>query len=253
METFATRHRWGSIVRWRNVCRERFGNVGECGKDIPARPDADVQDVLKALERAGSPKFRADLGPRYGIVAKKAWGVPMAKIKAIAKPLGRNHELARKLWVTDWYEARLLASMVGDPAVQTGAEMDRWCKDLDNWAIVDTVCFNLWGRSPHAFAKVKSWARRKPEFERRAAFALLASYALHRRGTDAEYLASLELIEAAARDERNFVKKGVSWALRSVGRRVRAPALLLARKLATSEAPTERWIGRGVLKGLARE
>jgi 3-methyladenine DNA glycosylase AlkD len=222
------------------------------GKTPPARPDADVQDVLKALERAGSPKFLADLGPRYGIIVTKAWGVPMAKIKAIAKPLGRNHEMARKLWATGWYEARLLASMVGDPAVQTAAEMDRWCKDLDNWAVVDTLCFNLWDRSPHAFAKVKTWAGRKPEFERRAAFALLASYALHRRGTDAEYLESLELIEASAGDERNFVKKGVAWALRGVGRRVPAPALTLARKLATSEDSTERWIGKDALKDFAK-
>ena len=220
------------------------------GKTVSARPDADVRDVLEALERAGSPKFRADLGPRYGIIAKKAWGVPMAAIKAIAKPLGCNHELARELWATGWYEARLLASMVGDPAVQTGAEMNRWCKDLDNWAVADTLCFNLWDRSPHAFAKVRAWAGRKPEFERRAAFALLASYALHRRGADAEYLASLELIEAAASDQRNFVKKGVSWALRSVGRRGRA--LALARRLSTSEDPTERWIGGDALKDLAK-
>jgi 3-methyladenine DNA glycosylase AlkD len=177
----------------------------------------------------------------------------MGKIKAIAKPFGRDHKLARKLWATGWYEARLLASMVGDPEVQTAAEMDRWCKDLDNWAVVDTLCFNLWDRSPHAFAKVKLWAGRKPEFERRAAFALLASCALHGRGAETEYLKSLKLIEGAARDERNFVKKSVAWALRSLGRRVREPALALARKLATSNDRIERWIGREALNYFAKQ
>ena len=62
--------------------------------------------------------------------------------------------------------------------------------------------------------------RRRDEFVKRAAFALLASLALHdKRAGDAPFLRALPLIERAATDERNFVKKGVSWALRAVGRR----------------------------------
>ena len=76
----------------------------------------DVAAVLASLERAGSKKVREDMAPRYGIVAPKAYGVPMAKIKLVAKTIGKNHEMAAALWDTGWYEARLLASLVAEPS-----------------------------------------------------------------------------------------------------------------------------------------
>jgi hypothetical protein len=65
----------------------------------------EIAAVMRALEASASAKVRGDMAPRYGIVAKKALGVPMAKMQAVAKPLGRNHGLAA-LWETGWYEAR---------------------------------------------------------------------------------------------------------------------------------------------------
>jgi 3-methyladenine DNA glycosylase AlkD len=54
---------------------------------------------------------------------------------------------------------------------------------------------------------------------KRAGFALLAALALHGAGSDEQLADCLPLIERAASDERNFIKKGVSWALRGMGRR----------------------------------
>jgi 3-methyladenine DNA glycosylase AlkD len=121
------------------------------------------------------------------------------------------------LWETGWYEARLLASMVDDPAQVTSVQMERWVRDFDNWAVVDTVCFKLFDRTPHAFAKIEKWAKACDEFVKRAGFALLACVALHTTGVDEDFLRSLALIERGAEDDRNFVKKGVSWALRAIG------------------------------------
>ncbi len=157
---------------------------------------------------------------RYGLPSEHALGVSIADVKRLGARLGRNHELAAALWKTGVYEARLVTSFVDDPARVTSAQMDRWCRDFDNWGICDTVCFQLFDRTPHAWSKVAKWADRREEFVKRAAFALLASLALHDKAAgDAPFLDSLRLIEHAAGDERNFVKKGVSWALRAVGRR----------------------------------
>jgi 3-methyladenine DNA glycosylase AlkD len=63
----------------------------------------------------------------------------------------------------------------------------------------------------------------------------------------------LPLIERAAADERNFVKKGVSWALRRLGRRnitLNKAALELAERLAKSSEASSRWIGREALREL---
>jgi 3-methyladenine DNA glycosylase AlkD len=218
--------------------------------------DKEVQAVLAALEQLGSQKILDDMRMRYGIYVEKAFGVPMAAMQKVAKRHGQNHELALALWDTGWYEARTVAALVDDPASVTAGQMDRWCRDFDNWAICDTVCFKLFDRTPHAFHKVEQWASRRGEFVRRGAFALLACLALHdKQAGDDQFVRCLPLIEEGASDERNFVKKGVSWALRAIGGRsleLHSAIVTLARRLAASPEAAPRWVGKDVIKDLTR-
>jgi 3-methyladenine DNA glycosylase AlkD len=221
-----------------------------------ARPSrGDVQAVLASLERVSSAKVREDMSTRYGIHTKKAFGVMMRDMQKVAKSIGVNHELALALWDTGWYEARMVASMVDDPAKVTAAQMDRWCKSFDNWAICDTVCFKLFDRTPHAWAKVTQWSSKRDEFVKRTAFALLWALSMHdRRSGDAPFLRGLALIERAADDERNFVKKAVNMALRAVGKRnpaLKKAAVAVAQRLAGSQDATARWVGKDAIRELA--
>lgn len=213
----------------------------------------DVKAVVAALKRAGSPAYRADMAKRYGIITKaEVYGVTVATLRKMAKEIGYDHALAEQLWATGVHDARMLAVMVDDPALVTPAQMERWVKDMDNWGIVDTACFNYWDRSPHAFKQIEKWAKAKDEFVKRAAFALLASCALHKHGTDTQFLRGLELIEDHACDPRNFVKKAVNWALRAIGgkasAKLRAAARETAERLSVSDDKTERWVGRDAVK-----
>ena len=193
---------------------------------------------------------------RYGIVAKKIYGVSVKDLRAFAKQYRGDHELALQLWDTGSHEARMLAAFIDDPAAVTSAQMDRWARDFENWADCDTTCFHLFDRSPLAWRKVELWSTRRSEFVKRAAFALLASLALHDRETgDARFLTALPLIEREAHDDRNFVKKGVSWALRSIGHRnarLRKAAIKVAERLAKSKDASERWVGKDTLRDLTR-
>lgn len=222
-------------------------------RDKPAVSASQATARLKALADRATREGMS----RYGIPSDGAFGVPVGKIRAYAKELGTQHDLALALWKTGQYESRMLACFIADPARVTPALMDAWVKTFDNWAVCDTACFHLFDRTPHAFAKVKKWAARRDEFVRRAAFALLASVALHdKKAPDEPFLAALPLIERAASDERNFVKKGVSWALRGIGKRrsdpLHAAALELATRLAASADPAARWVGRDALRDLSR-
>jgi 3-methyladenine DNA glycosylase AlkD len=213
----------------------------------------DVDAALASLKRLGTKRNREGMA-RYAIYSEKIFGVSVANIRNLARQFGRNHELALALWETGWYEARMLAAFVDEPARVTSAQMDRWARDFDNWAICDTVCFHLFDRTAHAWTKVSHWSTRREEFVKRAAFALLAGLALHdKEAGDEPFLQSLELVERAATDERNFVKKGVSWGFRVLGRRNRAlntAAIQLARRLAESPAPPARSIGKEALREL---
>ncbi len=217
-------------------------------------PAGKVRDALAWLERRGSKRVREEMLTRYGITAPKAFGVPVGTIQQLARRLGRDHDLALALWSTGWYEARMLTAFVDVPACVTPAQMDRWARDFDNWGICDTVCFSLFDRTPHAWSKVESWSRRRAEFVKRAAFALVAGLALHdKQAPDERFLRALAVVERGATDQRNFVKKGVSWALRVVGRRnqrLNSAAVELARRRADSAEPAARWIGREAVKEL---
>lgn len=215
--------------------------------------DPRVSEALDWLRRKSSKAVRAGM-TRYAIPNEHALGVKMGDIQKLGRQLGRDHALAEALWKTGVYEARMLCAYVDELEKVTPARMDRQARDFDNWAICDTLCFALWVRSPHAFAKIRKWATHRDEFVKRAAFALLASVALKdKAASDAEFLRCLPLIEKAADDERNFVKKGVNWALRGIGRRspsLNAASIALAKKLAARADAAPRWIGKDALRDL---
>jgi 3-methyladenine DNA glycosylase AlkD len=213
-----------------------------------------VASVLNWLKKHSSTATREGMA-RYGIPADNASGVSVADIRRLAKQVGRDHRLALALWETGSYEARMLTPFIDEPTRVTPAQMDCWARDFDSWAICDALCFHLFDKTPHAWSKIAKWSDARAEFVRRAAFALLASVALHdKTAPDKPFLDSLFLIERAATDDRNFVKKAVSWALRGIGKRnpkLHAAAVRLAGRLAASPDPTVRWIGKDVLRDLA--
>jgi 3-methyladenine DNA glycosylase AlkD len=213
----------------------------------------DVADVVQMLKKRASKKTKDGMA-RYGIPSDKAFGIPVGVLKQLAKSLGKSHTLAAALWKTGHYEARMLATFVDEADQVTSEQMDRWCKDFDNWAICDTACFALFDRSPHAFKKIPVWAKSKDEFVKRAAFALLASLTVHDKAApDAAFLRCLALVETAALDERNFVKKSVNWALRSVGKRnavLNQAAIEVCERLAARPEASPRWVGKDALREL---
>ena len=216
---------------------------------------ADTRKALALLKRRSTRAYRDGMA-HFALPSERAFGISVPDIRAVARQLGRSHQLALSLWKTGYYEARMLATIVDEPAKVTPAQMDRWARDFDSWGICDAACFGLFDRTPFAFRKVAEWAPRKEEFVRRASFALLASLAVHQKNLgDSPFLKTLPLIERGSRDGRNFVKKGVSWALRSIGSRSRQlhqRCLALSRRLAASDVPSARWIGNDALRDLQR-
>jgi 3-methyladenine DNA glycosylase AlkD len=212
-----------------------------------------TNDVLKRLRAAGSATNVAGMA-RYGIRPAKAYGVSTPVMRSIAKELGRDTELASALWSTNVLEARMVATMIADPLQIPEAEVERWVSQFDCWSVCDSACICLLWKTPFAWRKVREWSSRKPEYERRAAFALLAGLAVHdKKATDKQFRTALRLVAKAARDDRNFVKKAVNWALRQIGKRnaaLREEAIEVAESLAAAESRSARWIGHDALREL---
>lgn len=228
--------------------------LGKTRRRTPPALENDVESALNWLKRHATQRTRDGMS-RYGIPSDNALGVSVADIRLLAKRLGRNHELAAALWETGVYEARMLTSFVDDPARVTSAQMDRWCRDFDSWAICDSLCFHLFDRTPFAWEKARRWSASPREFVKRAGFALMASLVVHDKTVPGpRFLEFLPLIEQGARDERNFVKKAVNWALRCIGKRdpaLNLAAIAVARSLALSKEASCRWVGKDALRELA--
>lgn len=227
--------------------------------------DSLPQDLSVQLAARLIAELRAESNPvniagqkRFGIRPQtEMLGASMGRLRALAKPHRRHHELAIALWEHPIHEAQILAALTADPHQMTPERADVWITAFDSWDVCDQVCLNVFRHTNFAFIKVREWAQREPEFEKRAAFALLATLAVHRKQEPHRtFLDLLPLIAGAADDERNFVKKAVNWALRQIGKRASETCLVaaldLADELSRRHSPSARWIGRDAMRELSR-
>jgi 3-methyladenine DNA glycosylase AlkD len=221
----------------------------------------DLINQLKAtladMRRATSPgdlQAKIEGMKRFGIRPERLIGLSVPQIRKLARGIGRNQPLAEALWETGIHDARILASLVGDPALITRATMDKWANDFASWDVCDACCCNLFDQSPHAWSQIRKWARRRDEYVRRAAFSTIAGMAVHDKSAeDRAFIDALPLTAKYAFDDRNFVKKAVNWALRNIGKRnarLCREAMTCAEQIHAQGTPSARWIATDALREL---
>jgi 3-methyladenine DNA glycosylase AlkD len=210
-----------------------------------------AERILREMRALRDPRNVEGMA-RFGIVSDSVYGIPTPIIRAMARRLGKDQALAEQLWSTGVHDARILASLVGDPMAISRSTMDKWTRDFDNWAVCDACCCCLFDRTPYVWQKIPKWAAGKREFVRRAAFSTLAGAAVHLKAApDQQFFDGLALIEKYAFDDRNFVRKAVNWALRNIGKRNAAllpAAIACAERLRTQGTRSGRWIAADALR-----
>jgi len=214
-----------------------------------------AEEVLTELRAHANPVNVAGMA-RFGISSAGTLGISIPVVRALARKAGRDHALALDVWNSGVHEARIFASLVADPTLMTRKAADSWVRDFDSWDVCDQACQNLLRYTPFAFEKAAAWARGKPEFTRRAGFALMAGLAVKAKtAADEQFEAFFPLILEASTDERPMVKKGVNWALRQIGKRnamLRPKAIAVAEEISRLRSPSARWIASDALRELRR-
>jgi 3-methyladenine DNA glycosylase AlkD len=188
---------------------------------------------------------------RFGIVGHERLGVSIYDLRRIAKSI-QNHTLALQLWQTGIHEARILASMVDDPSQVTLTLLEAWVVEFDSWDICDIVTDELFIHAPDMLEVIPQWAVREEEYVKRASFAMIAAIVVHRKDVSDDIIRTyFSLIEIAANDNRNFVKKAVNWALRNIGKwkpSLRSEAIACANRVLSQDSPSARWIAKDALR-----
>ena len=212
-----------------------------------------VENIVDEIRRGANPKALDGMS-RFRIQTNKAFGVSIPELRKIARQTGTNHELASQLWTTGIHEARILASMIDDPAQVSEGQMEEWAADFDSWDVVDGSCGNLFDKTAFAIEKAHQWSRRKEEYVKRAGFVLMAELAVHnKKEPNNTFLDFLPVIVREASDERNFVKKAVNWALRQIGKRnaiLNGAAVRTCKQIQKIDSRSARWIASDALREL---
>ena len=108
----------------------------------------------------------AKLMEQHGIRYRHNWGVSLVDLSKIASGSAPSHVLALKLWNRQWRETMILASMLDEPDKVSEEQMDFWTKSIENSEIAEQLSYNLWWKTPWAYAKALEWCRGKKHWIR---------------------------------------------------------------------------------------
>ena len=214
-------------------------------------------EIIECLYDLKDPEKVIFKEKKFGIISNNSLGIYHKELKMIAKEIGKDNELALQLFDSEIYEGRLLCSKMFKPKDVTEPLMEKWVKTFENWEICDSFCMGLFAKSRFALAKILEWTERKPEFEKRAGFAIMAAYCMADKKSENELFEQFfPIIKREANDERLYVKKAVNWALRNIGKRnidLNEMAIDVANEILNFESKSAKWIAKDALKELQKD
>ena len=143
----------------------------------------DVQAALKVLEANGSEQTRKTYG-RHG-VRGAMFGVGQDVLLELADKLGRNHDVAVALWNSGIHEARLLATMIADPALLTPRDLENWARTLDNYVVSEALA-RLTAQVPHSRETIDRWINSQEEWVSTAGWTAMYMQVVGDGGVSAE-------------------------------------------------------------------
>ena len=212
--------------------------------------------ILSLLQSLANPENVKGMA-RYGINPHNTYGISIPTLREIAKEAGKDHELAQALWSSGIHEARILATLIDHPQWVTEEQMEQWVVDFDSWDVCDQCCQNLFGRTSLARQKAIEWSSREKEFVKRAGFVLMTRICVNdKKAPDETFEGFFPMIKQEADDNRNLVKKAISWALRCIGKRnlsLNQKALSTAEEIRQTDSASARWIASDVIRELKSE
>jgi len=216
----------------------------------------EVTNILSHLKSIADPS-RLMYMNHYGINMDTSLGISIYELRRYAQEIGKNHDLALKLWQTGVHDAQLLACFIDEPERVTADQMDDWANDFNSWDLCDQTCTSLFDQNPISWKKISQWAESDKEYVKRAAFSLIAGLSVHDKNAgNHQFEAFFPLIKKHAIDERNYVKKAVNWSLRNIGKRnlyLNRKAILCANEVIDLDSRSAKWIGRDALRELESE
>ena len=197
----------------------------------------EVLDLLEQNRDArGEAKWK-ELGDRTGGLT--SFGIGLTRLRAIAKRVGRDHDLALELWNERNHDAKVIGLLIDDPKQLTRDQIEKQVDGAGPGMLshVLSSCDATLPKSSIAFEIAKGWMASKDPVRRGCGYGLvyeLAKDTKNQRLTDEFFLGCVEKIGNTIAKEENRVRAGMGGALLSIGKRnkkLNAAAIKAARAI----------------------
>ena len=173
-----------------------------------------ASEALKQLKALGTAKVRA-LNAKSG-AGDNQFGVSLGDIRAVAKKIKTNHELALALWENGNVDAQFLATLLIEPKKLSTKEMDRMVRSISFVRVADWLISYVVRQHPDKETLRQKWMADDDRWAARAGWDLTAE----RVGKSPEGLdvaALLDRIESELADADPEVQWTMNNTLATIG------------------------------------
>lgn len=222
---------------------------------------ADVMNLLDSNRNERGIANWQKLGPRTG--GLKSFGIGLTQSRKLAKQIGRNRALARQLWKSDYYDAKVISLLIDDPQQITREQAETQVEQLQQGMLchVFSSCDATLAKAPFVVELVDDWVKSDDPVRRQCGYGLLYEVSKSKKKSapdDAYFRSWIDHIGTSFAEEKRSVSHMMGVALMGIGMRnpsLHEAALVVARDMGPIEidSPSGRCEPFDVAKKLTHE
>ncbi len=154
----------------------------------------------------------------------KSYGIGLTLLRKLAKQIGRNHQLAKELWASEYYDAKVISLLIDEPNLITREQAERQVEELNAGMLrhVFSSCDATLSKTSFVVELSQKWIISKDKTRRSCGYGLLYELSKNNRNkslTDQLFLDVITRIDATIDSEANQVRLAMAGALMGIGKR----------------------------------
>ena len=183
---------------------------------------AQVMALLKEHRNERGIAHWAKLGDRAD--GLRSFGIGLTQLRKLAKQVGRSQKLARQLWESDVYDAKVLGLLIDEPKLITREQAESQVDQLNAGMLshVFASCDATLAKSPLAAELMHDWLDSPSDIRRRCAYSLVYELSKKKKVAgmdDAFFKQRIQHIQDHIHDEEMWVREAMLAALMGIGKR----------------------------------
>jgi len=156
----------------------------------------------------------------------KSYGVGLTKLRKLAKQIGKDHKLAKTLWDSDIFEAKVLGLLIDDPKQLTREQVEEQVENgnIPMFTHIFSSCDATLAKAPIAFEIACDWMDSKDPIRQQCAYGLIYEFSKMKTKKAPEeqfFLDCIARIEKTIHDQAMWVRESMKGALFGIGKRTK--------------------------------